>query len=136
MGMAHVIPQLLQRAHHAPPGGKLLVFSPEHTRTFCYVTDAVEIILRLALSPGGTDRTLNVGAVAEETTISELASLIAKTIGKKLTIERGPVTEGSAVRRRPDVSLASSITCYEAEVQLAEGIRRTYDWYRSHEFGS
>lgn len=134
MGMAHVIPELLQRAHDAPNGGSLIVFSPDHTRTFCYIDDAVEIMLRLALSPAGIDGTFNVGAAAGETTIAALADIVAKTVGKRLAIESGPVTEGSPARRRPDVTRATSAAGYEALVPLEEGVRRTYDWYRAHVF--
>ena len=50
MGLSHVIPELLERAHAAPDGGELEVFSVDHRRTFCYVDDAVELIAR-ALEP-------------------------------------------------------------------------------------
>jgi UDP-glucose 4-epimerase len=134
MGMAHVIPELLQRAHDAPPGGRLVVFSPRHTRTFCYIDDAVEIMLRLALSPAGIGGTFNVGAAAGETTIAALADIVVKAVGKRLVIQSGPVTEGSPERRRPDVSRATSAVGYEALLPLEEGVRRTYDWYRTHIF--
>jgi nucleoside-diphosphate-sugar epimerase len=134
MGMAHVIPELLQRAHYAPQGGALLIFSPDHTRTFCYIDDAVEIMLRLALSPAGVDGTFNLGAAAGETAIAVLAGIVAKVVGKTLVIEPGPVTDGSPGRRRPNVSRATSATGYEARIQLEEGVRRTYDWYRAHVF--
>lgn len=134
MGMAHVIPELLQRAHYAPQGGRLVIFSPGHTRTFCYIDDAVEIMLRLALSPAGIDGTFNLGAAAGETAIAALAGIVTRVVGKALTIEPGPVTEGSPDRRRPDVSRAASAIGYEARMPLEEGVRRTYDWYCAHVF--
>jgi nucleoside-diphosphate-sugar epimerase len=134
MGMSHVIPELLERAHHTPDGGKLRVFSPSHSRTFCYIDDAVELIVRLALSERSNGGTFNIGSCESETTIADLASLIVQTVGKCVEIEIGPNTEGSPVRRRPDVSLAVSTTSYAPAVGLAEGLRQCYGWYRRNVF--
>jgi UDP-glucose 4-epimerase len=134
MGMAHVIPELLERAHGAPDGGQLTVFSPRHSRTFCYIDDAVELIVRLALAPAGTDATFNVGSSDDETTIADLAALIIRTVGKRLEIVAGPDTDGSPSRRRPDVSLAVATASYAPGVPLAEGLRRCYAWYRANIF--
>src|SRR5262249_42666036 len=62
MGMAHVIPELLKRAYQAPTGGRLSVSSADHKRTFCYVDDAVEFIVRLAEAPTGLSGTFNIGS--------------------------------------------------------------------------
>ena len=75
MGLAHVIPELLQRAHDAEDGGRLGVHSVEHRRTFCHVSDAIEMITRAAQAPHGVGETLNVGAQAPEISIGELAEL-------------------------------------------------------------
>jgi nucleoside-diphosphate-sugar epimerase len=136
MGMAHVVPELLGRAYHAPPGGRLLVFSPSHKRTFCYVDDAVELIIRLALAPAGSGATFNVGSPAGETSIALLAELVAETVGKSLELEAGPETEGSPRRRRPDVDAAVRVTSYTPAIDLPEGLRRTYEWYRASVFAA
>ena len=52
MGMAHVIPELLRKAYHAPANGSLEVFSIDHRRTFCFIDDAVEMIKIAAGSSG------------------------------------------------------------------------------------
>lgn len=134
MGMAHVIPELLDRAHRAADGDTLLVFSPGHSRTFCYVDDAVALIVGLASSSRGLGGIYNVGTPHEETSIAELAEIIVGTVGKRLAIERGPVTEGSPARRRPDVSSVLAATGYTTFVPLPEGVRRTYGWYRENLF--
>jgi nucleoside-diphosphate-sugar epimerase len=134
MGMSHVIPELLERIHRTPDGGKLRVFSPSHCRTFCYIDDAVELIARLALSERSNGGTFNVGSCDAETTIADLASLIADTVGRRVEIELGPDTEGSPARRRPDVSLAISSTSYSPSVRLADGLRHCYAWYRTNIF--
>lgn len=134
MGMAHVVPELLERAHRSPPGGRLTVFSPSHKRTFCFVDDAVELIVRIALAPAGLNETFNIGSADEETSINALAELVIRTVGKPLEIELAPETAGSPERRRPDIGLAASVASYVPFVPLAEGVRRTYDWYRTNVF--
>jgi nucleoside-diphosphate-sugar epimerase len=134
MGMAHVIPELLQRAHRTPPGGELLVFSPGHSRTFCYIDDAVELIVRIALSPDGLNRTFNVGRSEEEVSIASLAEMVINSVGKPLRISCGPDTAGSPTRRRPDIAAAVAVASYHPQVALQEGIRRTYRWYRDEVF--
>jgi len=136
MGSAHVIPELLERAHRTPEGGTLTVYSPSHTRTFCYVDDAVELVVRLATSPDGAGRTFNVGSTDHETPIARLGELVARTVGKRLTLAFGPDTEGSPARRVPDVGAAVSVARFMPEIPLADGLRRTYAWYRAHAFGS
>lgn len=134
MGMAHVIPEVLGRAYEAPANGTLHVFSPGHRRSFCYVDDAVELILRIALSPRGLSGTFNIGSAAEDITTIDLARLISETVNKRLSIERGPDTEGSPKHRKPDIDRVVSITAYNPRVRLADGLLRTYQWYRAHVF--
>ena len=136
MGLAHVIPELLQRAHAAAPGDPLEVASVDHRRTFCYVDDAVEMIWLAASSPACAGQTLNVGAERPELTIAHLARLIAATVGKDLEVVPRAATPGSPRRRCPDMSAARGLLGYEARVQLTDGLRRTYDWYRREVFDS
>lgn len=134
MGMAHAIPELLKRAHDAPAGGRLVVYSASHKRSFCYIDDAVEMIAGVTTSPAGLNKTFNIGSAGDGISIAQLAELIAETVGKRLEIEPGPDTPGSPVNRQPDVGLATSVSGHEPRVSLAEGIRRTYEWYRTHAF--
>jgi UDP-glucose 4-epimerase len=134
MGMVHVVPELLKRAHDCPQGGRLLVYSADHRRTFCFIEDAVELIVRVALSQDGLNGTFNIGSTDAEVSIAALGELIVQTVGKRLSVEAGPVTPGSPVRRRPDVSRTMAVASYQPAVSLAEGLRRTYGWYCSRIF--
>jgi nucleoside-diphosphate-sugar epimerase len=134
MGMAHVIPELLQRAERTPEGGSMTVYSMRHRRAFCYVSDAVELIARLALADDAVGRVFNIGNQAEEVAVGQLAALVLATIGRQLTLEPGPDTPGSPARRCPDMSRTSTVTGYRAGVPLPFGLRETYDWYREHAF--
>lgn len=136
MGMSHVIPELLGRAHATPDGGSLEVYSVDHRRTFCFIDDAVELVLRAALAPDGEGRVLNAGAQEPEWTIGGVAEVVCRTVGKQLKIVPLPPTPGSSLRRAPDLSEILALTGYTPAVGLEEGVRRTYDWYRDNVFSS
>lgn len=136
MGLAHVVPELLQRASAAPRGGSLEVFSVDHRRAFCYIEDAVEMIVRAAHGEPGRGETLNIGNGAEEVRIGDVARCVLDVTGRgDLSIDARPATPGSPVRRLPDMTRTREVTGYEARVSLADGVRRTWDWYRDHVFG-
>jgi UDP-glucose 4-epimerase len=132
MGLAHVIPELLQRADEAPVSGSLEVFSVDHRRTFCYISDAVEMIKAAAEAAAGMGETLNIGNQAPEVTMGDLATIVLKTVGKQLKIIPKPSTPGSPRRRCPDMSKTRVLTQYQARVGLEQGIKLTYEWYKEH----
>jgi UDP-glucose 4-epimerase len=134
MGLAHVIPELLQRAHSAADGDSLEVYSVDHRRTFCHVSDAVEMISRAAEAPEAVGETLNVGKQTPEIRIGELAEVIIEVVGRSLLIEPLPAHPGSPPRRCPDMTRTSELTGYTASVSVEDGVRDTYDWYRSNVF--
>ena len=134
MGLAHVVPELLQRAHAAPDGGELIVFSPEHRRAFCYVDDAVRSIARLAETPRAEGAVFNIGNAAAEASIGELARIVVETVGRRLRVIPGADTPGSPSRRVPDTRAAEAAAGIEPRVPLREGVERTYRWYREHVF--
>lgn len=135
MGLSHVIPELLQRAHAAADGGALEVYSVDHRRTFCYIDDAVEILVRVAEVPACLGRTLNAGRQAPEVAIGDLARMIVATTGRDLSIVPLEATAGSPERRAPDMTAVTELVGYEARVSLEEGVRRTHDWYLANVFG-
>lgn len=134
MGLAHVIPELLQRAHSTPDGGSLGVYSVEHRRTFCHVSDAVEMFSRAAVAAEGAGETLNVGKQAPEISIGDLAGLIVEVVGRRLEIEPLDPHPGSPARRCPDMTRTTEVTGYVAEMSVEDGVRDTYDWYRRNVF--
>ncbi|HYG86202.1 MAG TPA: NAD-dependent epimerase/dehydratase family protein [Azospirillum sp.] len=136
MGRSHVVPQLLEKAHGLVAGAPLVVASVEHRRSFCYVADAVEYLIRLVTLPGGANETFNVGTQAPEVPIGEVAQVILDTVGRDNPIEAAPETPGSPARRAPDMSKAIEVTGFRSRVDLRIGVQRTYDWYREHVFES
>ncbi len=134
MGLMHVIPELLQRGHRIPEGGELAVYSVDHTRTFCFIDDAVEMIWRLAESDEPAGLVVNIGTQEPEITIGALAEIVIAALGKSLTIDPLPAARGSPTRRAPDMSRCTKITGYRSQVPVEEGIARTYEWYRANVF--
>lgn len=134
MGMAHAIPELLKRAWQLSSGTPLKVYSVEQTRTFCFVDDAVEQIRLLAESHEALGECVNVGNQGPEIRIGELAEIILRTVGKNNPIEPMPAPAGSPERRCPDMAKCAQITGYTARIDLEEGARRTFEWYRKHIF--
>ena len=135
MGMSHVIPQLLEKAHRLPDGEEpLVVASVDHRRSFCYVDDAVEHLLRMATLPACTNDTFNIGTQSPEVRIGDLAQVILDRVGRSNPVVAAPETPGSPSRRAPDMTKAIAATGYRSHVDLADGVRLTYDWYRDHVF--
>jgi nucleoside-diphosphate-sugar epimerase len=134
MGLSHVIPELLQRAHAARDGDVLTVYSVHHKRTFCFIDDAVAMMMAVALSNAGRDEVFNVGSQSPEVSILELAEIITEVVDKRLDIQAGPETPGSPSRRCPEMSRLKAAVGLEASVSLREGVARCWDWYRDHVF--
>ena len=97
----------------------------EQTRSFCYVDDCVEGIVRTMDS--GYTEPLNLGT-DELVTINQLVSLVSEVSGKELTKEHD-LTKPQGVRgRNSDNSLLREVLGWEPKVMLREGIEWTYGW--------
>ena len=134
MGMAHVIPEQLRNAHEAEEGDRIDVFSINHTRCFCYIDDAVEMLLRIMVQYDCEGRTLNLGTQNPELKIKEVVQQCFSVVGKELFIDERPETPGSPSRRVPDMTKTSSLLGYESQVSLHSGVFKTYEWYRKNVF--
>ncbi len=130
MGMSHVIPQLLKKAANAKDG-YLEIYSPSHTRTFCYIDDAVELIIRAA-NIDTCNITLNVGSVDKEISIATLSRIIIDKVNPALNIKELADTEGSPARRCPDMKEAIELTDYIPEIPIKTGLEKTYNWYKGY----
>lgn len=134
MGMSHVIPELMQRAFRLKEGDLLDVFSTDHKRTFCYVQDAVIMLELAAKNIECEGKVMNIGAQQPEISIGDLAQLIIEQVGKKLLIKSKPDQVGSPNRRCPDMTLTKSLTGYEPQISLGQGLELTYQWYYANVF--
>ena len=133
MGFSHVIPELLKKAYESEDGS-LEVYSVHHKRTFCFIKDAVEMIVILAEHERSVGETYNVGNEDDEFTISDLAHIILDVVGRDIKIKPLPPTPGSPERRCPDMTKTFDVTGYRTKHMLNDGIKKTFDWYRHNIF--
>ncbi len=127
MGFLHVIPEMMVKISQ---GSKIGVASASHTRAMCYIDDAVELIVRACETDAAEGATLNVGNGREEIAVKDLVATIAAVMGKEISIEVLADTPGSPARRCPDTSRMTALTGFMPQVDLREGISRTYEWYK------
>ncbi|TMK16771.1 MAG: SDR family oxidoreductase [Actinobacteria bacterium] len=102
------------------------------TRSFCYVDDLVEGIVRLLRS--GYHEPINIGN-PEEYTVLGLAQMIKELTGSdaELVFEPRPVDDPAV--RRPDISRAREILGWEPRVPVREGLAKTIEWFRNDSSG-
>lgn len=134
MGMSHVIPELLKKAYFLEEGQRLEVFSVDHKRTFCYISDAITAIRMLAESEEAVGQAFNVGNEYPEVTIKEVADIVIKITGKKCLIDEKSATPGSPIRRCPSMQKTEELIGYVSKIGLQEGIQKTFDWYKRYIF--
>jgi dTDP-glucose 4,6-dehydratase len=96
------------------------------TRSFCFVSDLVDGILRLAES--GHTGPVNIGN-PDEFTILELAEILSEIVGIKPEIIHMDLPEDDPKQRQPDISLARNLLGWEPKVPLREGLALTVDWF-------
>ncbi|MGB5953174.1 MAG: UDP-glucuronic acid decarboxylase family protein [Ornithinimicrobium sp.] len=99
------------------------------TRSFCYVDEVVEAILRMMDTPHGVTGPINVGNPGEFT-IAELAELVTEIIGTSVPLVREPLPQDDPTRRCPDITRANEILGWAPTVQLREGLTRTIEHFR------
>jgi UDP-glucuronate decarboxylase len=100
------------------------------TRSFCYVDDLIDGLVRLMDSPDEVTGPINLGNPLE-VTVRELAEEIIALSESRSTLSRHPLPQNDPARRRPDISLATNILGWQPEVTRAEGLRKTIDYFRS-----
>ena len=91
------------------------------TRCFCYVTDTVAGLLRLAAYDGCTGEVVNIGS-SHEMTILELAETIAEICRKKLNLEYHPMPQDDPTRRLPDTTKAKELLDWTNSISVGDGV--------------
>ncbi|MBN2361272.1 MAG: SDR family oxidoreductase [Deltaproteobacteria bacterium] len=110
-------------------GDEITVFGDgSQTRSFCYVDDLVEGMVRM-MDQQGFIGPVNLGN-PRETTILELAQQIIRLLGSRSTIVHRPLPQDDPTRRRPDISLARERLDWAPQVDLDTGLTRTIDYFR------
>jgi UDP-glucuronate decarboxylase len=101
-----------------------------HTRSFCYVDDTVEAIVRMMKSPDGFTGPVNAGN-PEEVTILALAKKIIEISGSSSKIIFNNLPEDDPRRRKPDITLAREKLGWNPSVGIDKGLEKTIDFFRS-----
>jgi dTDP-glucose 4,6-dehydratase len=116
------IPTFLRQALQDRP---ITVFGDgSQTRSFCFVSDLIDGIIRLAES--GRHQPINVGN-PDEFTLLELAEAVVEITGSRSEIVHEALPTDDPKVRRPDISLARDLLGWEPTVDLREGLRRTLE---------
>ncbi len=122
-----VIPRFIEQALNNDP---ITIFGDgSQTRSFCYVTDQVEGLVKLAFLDEARGEVVNIGS-DKEITILELAKLVRDLTNSSSGMEFLPLPEDDPPRRKPDISKARRILDWEPKVGLEEGLRRMIGWYK------
>ncbi len=121
-----VVPSFLGSALRGEP---ITVYGDgSQTRSFCYVSDLVDGLIRLALS--GYGEPVNLGN-PREMTVSEFAKLIQSFTGSSSEIVFEPLPEDDPMRRQPDIARAREILGWEPRVSLEDGLKATVEYFRN-----
>jgi UDP-glucuronate decarboxylase len=100
------------------------------TRSFCYVDDLIEGLIRLMNSADNLTGPINIGN-PKEFTMLELASLVIELTGTKSRIVHRPLPQDDPRQRRPDISKAGEALGWAPQTPLREGLTRTIDYFEN-----
>jgi UDP-glucuronate decarboxylase len=100
------------------------------TRSFCYVDDLVDGMVRMMDTPDDVTGPINVGN-PDEFTMIELAETVLKLTGSKSRLIRLPLPADDPKQRQPDITRARKTLGWEPKVKLADGLKETIAYFRT-----
>ena len=100
----------------------------QQTRSFCYVDDLIEAMIRMMESPADVTGPINIGNPGEFSML-ELAEKIIALTGSNSIIEFKPLPQDDPRQRRPDIGLAQKTLGWEPHIQLEEGLKKTIAYF-------
>jgi dTDP-glucose 4,6-dehydratase len=122
-----VVPNFIDRALK---GKALTVYGKgRQTRSFCYIDDLVEGLLRLMRSRENTP--INLGN-PQEFTIMQLVKLVLRLTGSKSKVVFRELPQDDPRQRQPDITKAKKLIDWEPIVPLEDGLERTISWFRGY----
>jgi len=111
-------------------GDDLTVYGDgSQTRSFCYVSDLVEALLRLMATPAEVTGPVNLGNPGEFTML-ELADKILRMTESRSKLVHKPLPADDPLQRQPDIALARKTLSWEPRVALEDGLRETIDYFK------
>jgi nucleoside-diphosphate-sugar epimerase len=124
MGDKHVVPDFLERMKN----GIYSLYGHSDTRSFIYIDDVVRATVMLAECADAANETVNIGS-ENETKIVDIGKMLLELAGIDAEIELHDSPKGSVPRRAPDIRKLKELVGFAEEITLAEGLRRTMDYY-------
>jgi nucleoside-diphosphate-sugar epimerase len=124
---AHAVPALIRKAIRYPEEDFIVWGTGEQTRSFMYVSDCVEALVRLEEEASNPPLVVNVGS-DKPTTIRELAEKIVEISGKNIEVKYDPSKPVGPLSRTADITKARKVLSWSPKVSLEEGLRKTYAW--------
>jgi UDP-glucuronate decarboxylase len=100
------------------------------TRSFCYVDDQIEGLMRLMAAPDEVTGPINIGN-PREMTVKQLAEAVVAMTESRSEIVYKPLPADDPMQRRPDISLARRVLGWEPTVALEQGLERTIAYFRA-----
>ena len=111
-------------------GEDITVFGDgSQTRSFCYVDDMIDGLIRMMGTPKGFLGPVNLGNPAEFT-ILELAEILIRMTGSRAKIVFKPLPQDDPTQRKPDITLAQKKLGWQPHVPLKEGLAKTIEYFR------
>jgi UDP-glucuronate decarboxylase len=101
----------------------------DQTRSFCYVDDLVDALVRLMATEDAFTGPVNLGNPVEFT-ILELAKKVLEITGSRSALEYKPLPQDDPMQRKPDIALAAKRLSWQPKIPLHEGLQRTVSYFR------
>jgi len=101
----------------------------EQTRDFTYIENVVQANLSACEAPAASGRAINVGT-GERISLHQTLQLLREISGNSLDAKYDPAREGDIRDSQADLTLSREVLNYEPTVNFAEGLRRTFAWYK------
>jgi UDP-glucuronate decarboxylase len=112
-------------------GDDITVFGDgKQTRSFCYVDDLVDGLMRLMNSPDGFTGPVNLGNPVEFT-ILELAQQVIEMTGSRSKVVFHPLPSDDLRQRQPDISLAAERLQWQPTIDLKTGLKKTIEYFEA-----
>jgi UDP-glucuronate decarboxylase len=102
----------------------------EQTRSFCYVDDLVDGLIRLMESPADITGPINMGNPVE-VSMRELAEQVLQLTGAASSLQFMPLPEDDPKQRQPDITRAKKLLGWEPRVRLEDGLRSTIEFFKA-----
>lgn len=103
----------------------------EQTRSFCYIDDLIDIMIKIMASSDDFLGPINTGN-PEELTINELALLIKNKINSNIKITHKPLPKDDPKKRKPDITLAKEYFNWEPKISISKGLDKTIEYFKNN----